>query len=1013
MRTEDGSIIQECIDGEPGAFGVLVDKYKEGIYAFVYTKLQDFQDAQDVTQEVFLRAYRGLRSLRRWESFAFWLYRIAYARCAEWLKLKSKRVDQDFIEDQGPEVVNALSVGSYHADQLSEFVRESLNSLPEIHREVLVLSYFGGMKSSEIAKALGISPAAIRKRLSRARAQLREEMISMMDTAFEGQRLPVGFTIRVVEIVKRIRIQPMPRTAGLPWGISLAAGIIIVVLSIGSNLNLPDIFPAPANPSQTYEAQMAEFGEMPVEMLRMSRIPVSFGRQGNSYGSGFQLPVQQNAALMAPRGEAGVFPEEPSAQLGKGYLGDIAYSPDGEILAATGGLGIWLYDANNLNEIGLIGEEPYSKIAFSPDGKIFAVSDREYGIQLWNVNEQKQIGILGRHTRYIYSIVFSPDGKILASCSYDKTISLWDVQKQKWMGALEGHTDGVGAIAFCPDSKVLASGSWDKTIRLWDIQEQKQTGLLQGHTEAVRAVVFSLDGNMLVSGSNDKTIRLWDIQSQKQIGILEGHTEGMSSIVFSPDSMTLVSGSWDKTIRLWDIQGQKQTGIIEGSTDYASPLVFSPDGKTLASLDYHVIRLWNVQEREQIAAIEGFTDSSYSLAFSNDGKTLASGKHNDAVHLWDVQEQERIGQMNGFRNYWLGSNSVAFSPDGKNIAFINDRDICMFSVKEQKQVGTLKGHTDEVRSIAFSPDGKTLVSGSMDFTVRLWDVEKQKEIAVLRNKSHAHCIAISPDGDTIAAAIGGEGLVRLWDFKTKKEIDILKDPARAVITVSFSPDGKTLASGNAGGLIYLWDYGKNEQIGQLKGDIQLQEDVTWAYTYFSPDGKLLAAIYVEGFALIWDVQKQEQISTIEGHSQVSAVAFSPDGKWLATAGYEGTILLWEVNLTVPGWSVEPTGKLPGTWGGAKKTELLQNYPNPFNPDTWIPYRLLDPADVTIRIYNQSGQSVRTLHMGHKAEGSYLAKSHAAHWDGRNEVGEPMASGVYFYQIEAGEVCQIRKMTVLR
>ena len=52
-------------------------------------------------------------------------------------------------------------------------------------------------------------------------------------------------------------------------------------------------------------------------------------------------------------------------------------------------------------------------------------------------------------------------------------------------------------------------------------------------------------------------------------------------------------------------------------------------------------------------------------------------------------------------------------------------------------------------------------------------------------------------------------------------------------------------------------------------------------------------------------------------------------------------------------------------------------------------------------------------MGHKAEGSYLAKSHAAHWDGRNEVGEPMASGVYFYQIEAGEVSQIRKMTVLR
>ena len=66
MRTDDGSIVQECLNGKPAAFGVLVDKYKAGIYAFVYTELRNFHDAQDVTQEVFLQAYRGLRNLRRW-----------------------------------------------------------------------------------------------------------------------------------------------------------------------------------------------------------------------------------------------------------------------------------------------------------------------------------------------------------------------------------------------------------------------------------------------------------------------------------------------------------------------------------------------------------------------------------------------------------------------------------------------------------------------------------------------------------------------------------------------------------------------------------------------------------------------------------------------------------------------------------------------------------------------------------------------------------------------------------
>ena len=128
MRTEDGNIIHQCLNGEPGAFGMLVDKYKEGIYAFAYDKLRDFQDAQDVTQEVFLQAYRGLRTLRRWESLAFWLYRIAYARCTDLLRVRSKRADRDFIEDQDPQVIDAPSLDSYRRDQQDESLEIEVHS---------------------------------------------------------------------------------------------------------------------------------------------------------------------------------------------------------------------------------------------------------------------------------------------------------------------------------------------------------------------------------------------------------------------------------------------------------------------------------------------------------------------------------------------------------------------------------------------------------------------------------------------------------------------------------------------------------------------------------------------------------------------------------------------------------------------------------------------------------------------------------------------------------------------
>ena len=94
-----------------------------------------------------------------------------------------------------------------------------------------------------------------------------------------------------------------------------------------------------------------------------------------------------------------------------------------------------------------------------------------------------------------------------------------------------------------------------------------------------------------------------------------------------------------------------------------------------------------------------------------------------------------------------------------------------------------------------------------------------------------------------------------------------------------------------------------------------------------------------------------------------------------------------------------------------KTLLLANYPNPFNPETWIPYQLANPAEVTVTIYAANGAVVRKLDLGHQRAGSYDSRGRAAYWDGRNEVGEPVASGVYFYTLQAGEFSATRKMVI--
>ena len=97
----------------------------------------------------------------------------------------------------------------------------------------------------------------------------------------------------------------------------------------------------------------------------------------------------------------------------------------------------------------------------------------------------------------------------------------------------------------------------------------------------------------------------------------------------------------------------------------------------------------------------------------------------------------------------------------------------------------------------------------------------------------------------------------------------------------------------------------------------------------------------------------------------------------------------------------------------EKTALLANYPNPFNPETWIPYHLANPSDVQITIYNTRGSVVRQLNLGHQRAGYYTNRSRAAYWDGRNNVGEHVASGIYFYQLQADQLSFLRKMIILK
>ncbi|MDE0686100.1 MAG: T9SS type A sorting domain-containing protein, partial [Candidatus Poribacteria bacterium] len=114
----------------------------------------------------------------------------------------------------------------------------------------------------------------------------------------------------------------------------------------------------------------------------------------------------------------------------------------------------------------------------------------------------------------------------------------------------------------------------------------------------------------------------------------------------------------------------------------------------------------------------------------------------------------------------------------------------------------------------------------------------------------------------------------------------------------------------------------------------------------------------------------------------------------AIAGYNGPALTAQIAVTAD-----------------RENALLANFPNPFNPETWIPYQLEKPTEVIITIYAIDGKLVRTLDLGHQPAGIYQNRSRAAYWDGRSQFGEPVASGVYFYTLTAGDFTATRKMLI--
>ncbi len=745
----------------------------------------------------------------------------------------------------------------------------------------------------------------------------------------------------------------------------------------------------------------------------------------------------------------------------------VAFSPNGQLLASGGD--DWTFKLWNIRQQHHIAtlehitdrsRSQVKDITFSPNGQRLATAGRH--IKLWEVSTQTEIATL-RHDEYVWGLAFSPNGHLLAAGDKEGIVKIWDIQKRHVITQLEGDTNNVYAVKFSPDGRILASAGYDGQVKLWTVSNWAPLGTLQDRG-TVYDLDFSRDGKVLASTGYSEVI-LWSVESGEEIASLTGHRDWVRTTAFSPDGKTLVSGSDDGTVRLQHIETYLQT---LQQREMVRIIYFLPRNRPSQSdIDRQLDTL--IKEVQQFYAgqmhAHGFGRKTFTFKTDATGRAVVHRVNGKFVNrYYHTETVEKVKKE--IDEQFDRSKSVYLIAVDVSSEVIEDGNTCGVGGGSWKDIETGTQRRDLGGHAIIPASGACF---SVDVTAHelghAFGLEHD-----FRNDTHIMSYGVNPDRLSRCATewlnVHPYFNVRQTAFNELTTIEMLTPLALPPNAIHFrfevadadslqqaqllipttlrdpAPGTKLHSCQSLSGEINLIEFITTQltrrtstevtlQIIDLHGNITRQtyliranniaqidvnndgvvdvDDLVFVASHFgsrvarqtnpNPDVNNDGDVNREDLLLVADA-----IEAGENTPAAPALTTANLQQWILeakqsnrrdTAFQRGIVVLEE--LLTPFQLTE--------------TALLPNYPNPFNPETWIPYQLAKPVGVHIGIYAADGKLVRTLDLGHQPVGIYESRSRAAYWDGKNALSEPVASGLYFYTLTAGEFTATRKMLI--